>query len=107
MGRRAAKVDRNQAEIVKALRQAGATVAPSHTMGQGFPDLVVGYRGRTYLIEVKDGLLPPSARALNDLQECWHGQWRGQVAIANNVTEALAVIGISTIESIQHRGTVS
>ncbi len=93
MSRRAAAVDRNQAEIVKALRMVGASVAPMHGAGEGFPDLVVGYMGRNYLIEVKDGDKPPSARALTQAQVKWHGEWRGQVNIVTNAVEAITVIG--------------
>ncbi|KAF0675095.1 hypothetical protein [Profundibacterium mesophilum] len=93
MTRRAAKVDRNQAEIVAALRGVGATVQPLHGVGQGCPDLLVGYRRANILIEVKDGLLPPSARALNDRQVEWHRDWRGTVTTVKSVDEALAVIG--------------
>ena len=94
MGRYSSKVDRNQPEIVTALRKAGATVTPTHSAGQGFPDLTVGYRGVTYLLEVKDGNKPPSKRKLTDDQVTWHGEWRGQVAVVNDVKEALAVLGI-------------
>ena len=94
MTRRAAAIDANQPEIVKALRQAGASVHPTHKEGQGFPDLAVGFRGKNYLIEVKDGSLPPSRRCLTPHQVDWHDAWRGQVFIVNNVPEALAVIGV-------------
>ena len=43
--RRAAKVDANQPATVKALRDAGMTVAVTSSLGKGFPDLVVGFRG--------------------------------------------------------------
>ena len=93
MARRAAKTDKNQVEIVQALRCAGATVTPTHAAGSGFPDLVVGFRGVNYLIEVKDGRKAPSKRKLTPDQVEWHGSWRGQVAVVKNITEALAVIG--------------
>jgi hypothetical protein len=49
--RYAARVDKNQAEIVKALRDAGAYVWII-----GLPvDLLVGYKGHSFLVEVKDG----------------------------------------------------
>ena len=64
-----------------------------HTAGAGFPDLVVGFRGVTYLIEVKDGEKPPSARKLNKLQQAWHAKWQGHKAVANDVPEALRIIG--------------
>lgn len=92
--RRAAKVDRNQSEIVQALRDAGASVHPCHAAGQGFPDLAVGFRGKNYLIEVKDGALAPSDRKLTPAQKEWHGGWKGHVAVVSSVEEALAVIGL-------------
>lgn len=94
--RRAAKVDANQPEIVAALRKAGASVAPAHSMGRGFPDLVVGHMGKTYLVEVKDGSKPPSARKLNDLQVEWHEAWRGHCCVVETVEQALAVIGVAS-----------
>lgn len=102
MARRyAAKVDDNQSTIVGALRRAGASVTPTHAAGEGFPDLAVGFRGQTYLIEVKDGAKPPSARKLTPDQQIWHATWRGQKAVASTVAEALAVIGV------QFRGEIS
>lgn len=92
--RRAAKVDRNQAEIVAALRKVGATVTDTSKVGNGFPDLTVGFRGKTYLMEVKDGSKPPSARELTADQIEWHIEWRGgPCAVVNSVDEALAFIG--------------
>ncbi len=39
--RRAAKVDANHAEIVKAFRNAGCLVRSLASVGEGFPDLLV------------------------------------------------------------------
>lgn len=39
---RAAKVDKNQPEIVEALRAEGAVVQHLHAVGVGCPDLLVG-----------------------------------------------------------------
>jgi hypothetical protein len=91
--RRAAKVDRNQAEIVEALRRVGATVEPLHQVGKGCPDLLVGFRGRNILIEVKDWKQPPSGRKLTPDQVEWHAGWKGQIAMVEDVDAALAVIG--------------
>lgn len=91
---RAAKVDRNQAEIVGALRAVGASVQPLHRVGEGCPDLLVGFRGRNLLIEVKDGELRPSARTLNPRQERWHEDWRGEAVTVATVDEALSAIGV-------------
>ena len=92
--RRAAKVDRNQPEIVAALRQLGCTVQPLHAVGEGCPDLMVGWQGKTYALEVKDGLRAPSDRKLTPAQVNWHRDWRGHVATVNSVREALEAIGI-------------
>ena len=91
--RRKAKTDRNQAEIVAALRKAGATVQPLHAVGQGCPDLLVGYRGVNWLIEVKDFAASATDRKLNPRQVEWHDGWKGQVARVETVGAALAVIG--------------
>jgi len=91
--RRAAKVDANQIQIVEALRACGATVQPLHTVGAGVPDLLVGYRGKTALVEVKDGARPPSERRLTDDQLVWHGNWRGgTLAVVCDVESALQVL---------------
>ena len=39
--RRAARIDRNQSEIVEALRKLGASVQPLHGAHDGIPDLLV------------------------------------------------------------------
>lgn len=98
--RRAARIDANQPEIVAALRKAGATVTSLAAVGQGVPDLLVGWQSRTgdrelVLMEVKDGAKPPSRRRLTEDQQEWHAEWRGRpVAIVESVEDALAVIGV-------------
>lgn len=61
IGRYAAKVDVNQKEIVAALRKIGASVCLLHTVGNGTPDLLIGFRGQNILMEVKNehGRLTP------------------------------------------------
>lgn len=93
---RAAKVDSNQPAIVDALRAIGATVQHLHAVGKGCPDLAVGWRGKTFLIEVKDGKASPAHRALTEPQVEWHGGWKGQVAIAYSPDDALRIVGAIT-----------
>jgi hypothetical protein len=91
--RRAAKVDANQEQIVQALRTAGATVQSLAAVGQGVPDLLVGYQGETLLMEIKDGSRPPSQRRLTEQQLTWHGAWRGgPVAIVDGPDAALRML---------------
>ena len=92
--RRAAKIDRNQPEIVAALRKAGCTVESLAAVGNGVTDLLVGRANTNYLLEVKDGERPPSERKLTKDQEKWHAAWRGHKAIVNNVQEALEAVGL-------------
>lgn len=94
MPRRAARVDDNQKEVVKALRDAGATVQHLHTVGSGCPDILVGFRGINHLMEIKDGSKPRSKRELTPDEQEWHDAWRGEVTIVNSADEALFVIGL-------------
>ena len=81
--------DANHQEIVAALRAAGASVLDLADLGHGAPDLLVGYAGREWLVEVKTetGELTPDQVRFIQL-------WHGQVAVVNSVEAALAVIGI-------------
>jgi len=53
--RQAAKVDANQSDIVDDLRSI-----PSITVELGHDDILVGYQGRTYWYEIKNGKPTPS-----------------------------------------------
>jgi hypothetical protein len=84
----ARKVDNNQAEIVEALRAAGASVTDLSRFGHGVPDLLIGFRGVNYLFEVK------AVGAKFTLPEQrWFDEWRGQSAVVRTVEQALYVIG--------------
>ena len=92
--RRAARVDRNHAEITAALRKVGATVCDLSAAGEGCPDLLVGYRGRNFLMEVKDPKQPPSKRKLTPAQEDFRNGWKGQYAVVQTIDDALTVLGL-------------
>jgi len=67
--RRAARVDENQKAIVQALRDAGAYV-----WIVGLPvDLLVGYKGHTFLMEVKTD----SKKRFTGLQADFFQNWKG------------------------------
>jgi hypothetical protein len=87
-----ARVDRNQAEIVEAFRRYGASVAHTHTLGQGFPDLVVGYRGQNWLVEVKDWMKPPSQRKLTAAEQEFRDAWRGSYHVVETVGDVAAML---------------
>lgn len=87
------RVDANQAEIVKALRQAGCTVQSLAECGKGVPDLLAGIRDMNYLMECKDGAKPPSKRQLTPDEVRWHSDWNGQVSVVYCIEDALRVVG--------------
>ena len=61
--RRICKTDSNQQEIVTALRKLGAVVLLIHQLKNCF-DCLVCFKGKIFMVEIKDGKLPPSARKL-------------------------------------------
>ena len=87
MRNHAAKRDINETAIIHALLGAGATV---HQMSApGMPDLLVGYRKETYLVECKSkgGKLTPA-------QATFISGWLGRpVIVAYSAEEALRGIG--------------
>ena len=86
---RAKRTDANQASILATLRQVGATVVDLSAVGKGCPDLLVGHRGVTYLLEVK----ARKGRTTPD-QDVFYAWWRGgPVHIVRTADEALSAIG--------------
>lgn len=87
--RTAARVDRNQGEIVDALRKAGYSVLVLSAVGKGCPDLLVGVDRndgdeRNLLLEVK---MPGEKLTPRELR--WHAEWKGQKQIVSSAEEAL------------------
>jgi hypothetical protein len=90
--RRANRIDDNQNDIVAALRKAGATVRVI-SQGEGIPDLLVGFRGETILLEVKDGNKPPSARTLTPAEQKFFNEWEGGLCmVVKSVEDALEML---------------
>lgn len=94
--RRAARTDANKAEIVAALRAAGATV-----WDLKLPvDLLIGYtdergKGHTLLMELKNGRAAPSQQKLTKLQTSFMATWTGgPVVTVNDVNGALRALRI-------------
>jgi len=81
------RVDNTQAEIIRALEQAGMRARSIAVVGNGFPDLLVRWRGRTYLLEVKTG----NAR-LTAAEEQWRETWPGHYAIVRTPDEAVLAV---------------
>lgn len=98
--RRGARIDANQPAIVKGLRKIpGVSVRHTHALGGGFPDLAVGYQGRTHLLEIKDPDKPPSKRKLTDDEQEFFNIWTGSVHVVETLADALAAIGVAGVVS--------
>ena len=92
------KRDANEPEIIAALESAGATVEQLPT-GKGVPDLLVGYEGKNYLIEVKT-----AKGHLNCKQFKWHCAWSGQVEVVYTPQQALDAIGMDLDDRCRSAG---
>lgn len=92
--RKRGRTDDNQQLIVKQLRQLGCSVAITSMIGKGFPDLVIGWRGENFLIELKDGSKSESKKKLTEDEYKFFNDWYGQVNKCESLEEICKVIGI-------------
>jgi hypothetical protein len=86
-----ARIDTNHKEIVKALRDAGATVVSLAAMKHGVPDLLVGYAGETLLMEIKRDSKARFTTDQLDFMSKWKG---GAVSRVDSVDAAIRALGI-------------
>ena len=84
------RADINQADIVKRLRQAGASVVVLSSLGSGIPDLLIGWHGRNYLAEVKN--LEGRGTKLTPDETLFFNQWQGQVDLVTCVEDVLSLL---------------
>jgi RNase P/RNase MRP subunit p30 len=90
--RRNAKVDSNQKEIVTALRKYGATVLITSQLKNCF-DILTGFNGINYIMEIKDGTLPPSKKRLTEGEDKFCKSWKGgKYYIVESIEQAIAII---------------
>jgi hypothetical protein len=87
-----ARTDSNHGGIIKALRQHGMKVQSLAQIGNGVPDLLVGFRGCNVLLEIKDGDKVPSKQILTDAERSWITTWSGQVSVVTNWEEAVNAV---------------
>ena len=89
----ARRVDENQRAIVRALRQIpGCRVYVSSSVGAGFPDLTVFFRGMVYFIEIK---IVGKRRRLTPAQGDFHAEaFAGgyRIPVVETPEEAVAVV---------------
>jgi hypothetical protein len=95
----ASRVDNNHKEIVDALKKAGASIIDTAKLGGGLPDLIVGFAGQTFLVEVKNLKTQYGRSGLNENQRKWLKDWTGgPFAMVTDIESALRAIGASKKE---------
>jgi hypothetical protein len=90
------RIDFNQREIVTGMRSNGLSVQHLHEVGKGCPDLLIGFNGINYLVEIKDGSKPLSKQKLTEAQVRFHSEWKGKISIIKSLKdldEFLILIG--------------
>ena len=91
--RRRAKVDSNQRAVKQALELMGCTVVSLAAVGDGCPDLLVGYRGANLLIEVKNREGRAARKEhLTEEQGRFRLAWRGQFDVAYSPEDACRLV---------------
>ena len=95
----AARIDKNQPEIVRKLRRI-----PGVTVQLSMDDILIGYKGQNYWIEIKEpetlspvtGKVQPSK--IKPGQHKLVAEWQGQYNIVTSLDEILTIIGIKRNE---------
>lgn len=93
--RKFGRKDSNQSKIERQLRAIGLTVQDLSPMGDGCPDLLVGFKGRNFLFEIKDPDQPPSQRKLTEFEQRWREVWKGQVHTVTSAEEIIDIINLN------------
>ena len=93
--RYARRADANQAEIVRLLNEIpGLRAVVIHEP----VDILVGYRARNFLFEIKDGNKKDYEHRYTDKQRDFLKSWPGQVRVAKSLDEILQVVTGSYVE---------
>jgi len=93
--RNIAKTDDNHTDIVKAFRSVpGCLVKDTSRVGGGFPDIVVGFRGVNYLVEIKLPNVANWRSKLNPAQVKFHSEWTGQVIVVRTNSDVWNLLGL-------------
>jgi len=84
--------DGNHADLVRKLnRVPGVSVVDTADLGGAGFDIVVGYRGVNYLLEIKN---PDVPWKLEPSEERMSIEWPGQWAVVETFDEVLTLLGI-------------
>jgi hypothetical protein len=79
--------DTNQNEIVDFMVKRGATVVDTSMMGEGFPDILIGYKFFSIPAEIKH----PGIE-LNERQRKWHQEFAGAIPVLETIDDAATLL---------------
>lgn len=88
------QTDSNHGEVKAALQAAGATVRDTARIGDGFPDLMVNWRGRVLFVEVK----APKARTKPETAQK-QAQFARQFPTITVTSAAEAIAALGRVEA--------
>ena len=83
------RVDENQKTIVHTFIALGASVIDLSRVGQGTPDLAIGYKGKTVFVEVKSSEKAPYTEPQIKFMQNWRG---GAVSRVDSLDAAIRLI---------------
>lgn len=98
MSKYAKKVDKNQSEIINAFKQLGASVLDCSHVGGGMPDILIGYRGHTVLVEIKSSVKAHFTEPQLKFMENWKGS---AVCRINDIQGAITLVKFLQTQSRQ------
>ena len=91
----AKRVDENQRTIVHTFIALGASVLNLSTVGRGCPDLLIGYRGKSVLVEVKRN----DKSTYTEPQVKFMQEWRGgAISRIDSVDAAIRLIKLLDLD---------
>lgn len=89
------RVDENQKTIVHTFIALGASVLNLSTVGRGCPDLLIGYKGKSVLVEIKRNDKATYTEPQIKFMQNWRG---GAVSRIDSVDAAIRLIKMLDID---------
>ena len=83
------RVDENQKQLIHTFIALGASVLNLSTVGRGCPDLLIGYRGKSVLVEIKRDSKASYTESQVKFMQNWRG---GAISRIDSVDAAIRLI---------------
>ena len=89
------RVDENQSQLVNTFIALGASVLNLSRVGQGCPDLLIGYKNKSVLVEIKKDAKAVFTEPQIKFMQNWRG---GTVSRIDSVDAAIRLIKMLDME---------